>query len=112
MDEAEYATRIAFLDRGRVSSIGTRPEILATYDRALLEIHTSERLRVRAILASMPAVDDLSLFGTELHARGAAGTGPELLQHVRDALRDVVPAEDIRALAPSLEDVFVLAGEA
>src|SRR5262249_48947815 len=34
MDEAEYATRIAFLDRGRIVAVGTRPEILATYGRA------------------------------------------------------------------------------
>src|SRR5688572_7548538 len=50
MDEAEYATRIAFLDRGRVSSVGTRQEILATYDRPLLEIRTSNRLQVREVL--------------------------------------------------------------
>ncbi len=43
MDEAEYATRIAFLDHGRISKIGTRREILATYDRPLLEIRTSRR---------------------------------------------------------------------
>ena len=110
MDEAEYATRIAFLDRGRVSSVGTREEILATYDRPLLEIRTSNRLRVREILDAMPSVDDVSLFGTVLHARGAARTGPELLAAVRDALREVVEAEDVRPLAPSLEDVFVLAG--
>jgi ABC-2 type transport system ATP-binding protein len=30
MDEAEYATRIAFLDHGRISSMGTRREILAS----------------------------------------------------------------------------------
>jgi len=110
MDEAEYATRIAFLDRGRISSVGTRQEVLATYDRPLFEIRTSNRLQVRAILTPMGEIDDLSLFGTVLHARGAAGTGPELLPRVREALRDVVAAEDVRPLAPSLEDVFVLAG--
>ncbi len=30
-------------------------------------------------MAPMSEVDDLSLFGTVLHARGAAGTGPELV---------------------------------
>ena len=144
MDEAEYATRIAFLDRGRISKVGTRHEILETYDRPLLEIRTSNRLQVREVLGSAgvppaeqaasrrgaPAegprrdgarsagedagapIDDLSLFGTVLHARGAAGTGPELLQRVREALRGIVDEDDIRPLAPSLEDVFVLAGEA
>lgn len=110
MDEAEYATRIAFLDRGRISSVGTRQEILATYDRPLLEIRTSHRLQVREVLNPMREIDDLSLFGTVLHARGAAGTGPELLQRVREALRGIVAEEDVRKLAASLEDVFVLAG--
>jgi len=110
MDEAEYATRIAFLDHGRISSVGTRREILASYGRPLLEIRTANRLQVRELIAPMPEVDDLSLFGAVLHARGAAGAGPELLEHVRAALRGVVAPEDVQPLAPSLEDVFVLAG--
>lgn len=108
MDEAEYATRIAFLDRGRISAIGTRQEVLATYDRPLLEIRTSNRLAVRERLAAMPEIDDLSLFGTVLHARGASGSGADLLPRVRAALHGVVRDEDIHPLAPSLEDVFVL----
>ncbi|MFP5247495.1 MAG: ATP-binding cassette domain-containing protein [Thermoanaerobaculia bacterium] len=108
MDEAEYATRIAFLDRGRISSIGTRQEVLASYDRPLFEIRTSHRLQVRELLGSMREIDDLSLFGTVLHARGAEGTGPELLTRLRATLRDVVSDEEIQPLQPSLEDVFVL----
>ena len=111
MDEAEYATRIAFLDRGRISSLGTRDEILETFDRPLLEINTSHRLEVRELLAPMNEVDDLSLFGTVLHARGAAGAGEDLIEQVRARLGSLVPAEDIQPLQPSLEDVFVLAGE-
>jgi ABC-2 type transport system ATP-binding protein len=110
MDEAEYATRIAFIDRGRISSVGTRHEILATYSRPLLEIRSSNRLQVREVLGPMSEIDDLSLFGTMLHARGAAGTGPELLLRVRESLRGIVPEEDVRPLGASLEDVFVLAG--
>src|SRR5688500_17871048 len=89
MDEAEYASRIAFLGHGRIVSIGPRREILASYGRPLLEIRTASRLQVREILAGMPEVDDLSLFGTVLHARGAAGTGPQLLDRVRAALAGV-----------------------
>jgi ABC-2 type transport system ATP-binding protein len=110
MDEAEYATRIAFLDRGRVSSVGTRQEVLATYDRPLFEIRTSNRLRVRELLAPMREIDDLSLFGTVLHARGAAGTGPELLTRLRATLQGTVDEEAVQPLHASLEDVFVLAG--
>jgi ABC-2 type transport system ATP-binding protein len=112
MDEAEYATRIAFLDNGRISSIGTRPEILGSYDRPLLEIRTARRVEVRALLAPMPEIDDVSLFGTVLHARGAKGTSAKVIADVRSRLQDVVPPSDIQMLGPSLEDVFVLAGEA
>ena len=110
MDEAEYATRIAFIDEGRISSVGTRQEILARYDRPLLEIRTPRRLEVRQVLATMDGIDDVSLFGTVLHARGAAGTGPEILDQVRNALHAIVEVDDIQPLNPSLEDVFVLAG--
>ena len=112
MDEAEYATRIAFLDRGRISSIGTRSEILSTYDRPLFEIRTSRRLEVRQRLGSMNEVDDVSLFGTVLHARGARGAGADLAGRVRQWLHDLVAPNDVQPLGPSLEDVFVLAGEA
>ena len=108
MDEAEYATRIGFLDRGRLTAIGTPEEILASYPRPLFEIRTSRRLEVRARLEALPAIDDLSLFGTVLHARGAGGTGPELIEGLREALAGLVERAEIQPLAPSLEDVFVL----
>lgn len=111
MDEAEYATRIGFLDRGRLSALGTRGEILSSYPRPLLEIHSPDRLAVRERLASLPDVDDVSLFGTRLHVRGAAGTGMDLIEKVRAALSGLVEAGQIRRIEPSLEDVFVLASE-
>ncbi len=111
MDEAEYATRIAFLDRGRIISLGTREEIVGTCDRQLFEIRTSKRVEVRALVGSMPAVDDVSLFGTVLHVRGAADAGHDLVDSLRTMLEGVVAPDGIRRLEPSLEDVFVLAGE-
>jgi ABC-type multidrug transport system ATPase subunit len=128
MDEAEYATRIAFLDHGHIVSIGTREEILASYPRPLVDIRTSDRLKVRAALESLPEVDDISLFGTRLHARGsrpitsgaptpalseAEGSSPALFANrIREALEDLVAPADIQPIKPSLEDVFVLVGSA
>lgn len=111
MDEAEYASRLGFLDRGRLVALGTRREVLASYPRSLLEVRTSERVAVRARLAALPAVDDVSLFGTRLHVRGAAGLGPGLADDVRRALAGLVEEDAVRPLAPSLEDVFVLLSE-
>jgi ABC-2 type transport system ATP-binding protein len=111
MDEAEYATRIGFLDRGRLGALGTRDEILAAYPRPLVEVRTSNRLAVRARLASLAEVDDVSLFGTRLHVRGREGTAA-LGAAVARALDGLVSPGEVEPLAPTLEDVFVLAHEA
>ncbi|MEO6323902.1 MAG: ABC transporter ATP-binding protein [Thermoanaerobaculia bacterium] len=111
MDEAEYATRLGFLDRGRLTALGTRAEILASYPRTLLQILSSERVAVRKRLAALPLVDDVSLFGTRLHVRGAEGAGSELVDSVRHELAGVVDPAAISAMTPTLEDVFVLTSE-
>ena len=111
MDEAEYATRIGFLDRGRLAAVGTRDEILALYPRPLVEIRTGDRLAARALLAKLPIVDDVSLFGTRLHARGKEETGSSFEGEITRALEGLVRADDIRRIPPSLEDVFVLRSE-
>lgn len=114
MDEAEYASRIGFLSHGRLTAVGTRPEILAQYPRQLLEVRSPERPKVRERLASLTGhdVDDVSLFGTVLHVRGAADAPAGLLDRVRTALASLVPSDGIVDITPSLEDVFVLQSEA
>jgi len=111
MDEAEYGTRIGFLDRGRLVALGTREEILATYSRPLLEVRSSNRVAVRGRLSSLPEVDDVSLFGTRLHVRGAPGTAPSFLEKVRGELAGIAEPGAIVPVTPTLEDVFVLESE-
>ncbi|MFI5197857.1 MAG: ABC transporter ATP-binding protein [Thermoanaerobaculia bacterium] len=117
MDEAEYASRLAFLDEGRLVATGTRDEILAAYPRPLVEIETGARSEARTRLAAMPEVDDISLFGTKLHVRGKEKTGdagePGIFfeGRVAEALKGLVPAENIRRVGPTLEDAFVLFSE-
>jgi ABC-2 type transport system ATP-binding protein len=112
MDEAEYATRIGFLDEGVLLSAGTNDEVLAAYPRALVEVRTDDRMRVQARLRQAAPVDDVSLFGTRLHVRGRPGVSPgALLAAGQDALAGLVGPDDVVPLAPSLEDVFVLLGE-
>ena len=111
MDEAEYASRIGFLDEGKLSALGTREEIVASYPRRLLAVRSPDRVRVRRELANVAEVDDVSLFGTEFHVRGAAGIGDELADIVRGKLEGFVAREDVEPLAATLEDVFVLKSE-
>lgn len=111
MDEAEYASRLAFLDRGRLTAVGTRDAVVATFPRAIVEVRSDDRMQVRRQLAAHPAVDDVSLFGTRLHVRGRNGEADTLRQAVAEALAGRVAADAVRVIAPSLEDVFVWHGE-
>lgn len=111
MDEAEYASRIGFLDDGRLTALGSREAIVASYPRRLLVVRSSDRVRVRQRLAACREVDDVSLFGIELHVRGAAGVGPELDIVVRGLLAGLVDPDDVVTVPPTLEDVFVLKSE-
>jgi ABC-type multidrug transport system ATPase subunit len=111
MDEAEYATRLGFIHEGRLLDVGTRSEIVGRYPRPLYEVRSADRVAVRARLAAMPGVDDVSLFGTVLHVRGSVGADVTLVETLRSRLHDLVPPHDITPIQPSLEDVFVLHGE-
>jgi len=111
MDEAEYASRLGFLHQGQLLDVGTRAEIVGRYPRPLFEVRTADRLTVRARLSSLREIDDVSLFGTVLHVRGSEGTDDSLGDLITSTLAGLVPAESLRRIAPSLEDVFVLHGD-
>ena len=123
MDEAEYASRIGFLDGGRLVDVGTRPELLSRFDRALVSVATANRVGAKEVLRTVAGVDDVSLFGTALHVRGTTGDSAALADAVRAAFKAAgwapgsAPGSgpgsvDVEPIAPSLEDVFVLRSEA
>ena len=127
MDEAEYASRIGFLDGGRLVDVGTRPELLSRFDRALVSVATANRVGAKEVLRTIAGVDDVSLFGTALHVRGRTGDSAALADAVRAAFKaagwaagsapgsapgSAARSVDVEPIAPSLEDVFVLRSEA
>jgi ABC-2 type transport system ATP-binding protein len=122
MDEAEYASRIGFLDGGRLVDVGTRPELLSRFDRALVSVATANRVGAKEVLRTVAGVDDVSLFGTALHVRGTTGDSAALAAAVRAAFEAAgwgagaaagsgPGSVDVEPIAPSLEDVFVLRSE-
>jgi len=111
LDEAEYCDRLSLMHAGRVIAEGTSAELKRTLgERTLLEVKSADVLGSLAVLEALPAARETSAFGTVLHVLvddGAAG---------REAIGAALTAAGhgpvaVRAIVPSLEDVFIHAIE-
>jgi ABC-2 type transport system ATP-binding protein len=106
MEEAEYCHRLALMNRGRIIALD-RPAVLrAAMPAPLLEIATGDSPKAVEALQGAEGVIDVGLFGRAVHVTvleaDAARAGlPRLL-----AARGIT-VHGIRAVEPSLEDVFV-----
>jgi ABC-2 type transport system ATP-binding protein len=106
LDEAERCNRLALLHQGRLIGLGTPDEIKAMMPGALLEVNTSAPRRTAALLREKLPAASVGLFGDRVHvaARDPAAAELEIRRLVASAGFEPLA---IRAIEPSLEDVFV-----
>ena len=111
LDEAERAHRIGLLYRGRLLAVGTPDEVKKLMRGSILEIRSSEPRRALAALREELARQGLGagsagLFGDRVHLVTADPEGAR--SAAKEALaRAGIELEGIRAIDPSVEDVFV-----
>jgi ABC-2 type transport system ATP-binding protein len=107
MDEAEYCGRLALLHQGRIVALGTPDELRRTrLDGQLLEVAVDRPVEALDRLGREPAVREVALFGTTLHAGVAdADTAGPRVRAVLEAAG--IRVERIEPITPSLEDAFV-----
>lgn len=107
LDEAERCTRLALLHHGRVLAMGTPEEVKDLMPGTLLEVRTGSTRRALHLLREhLAEAESVGLFGDRLHVAterpDAAG------DRIRGLLRDEgIEAAEIKAVEPTLEDVFV-----
>jgi ABC-2 type transport system ATP-binding protein len=105
LDEAERCDRVVFLHEGRVLALDDPTALQASLPGRVLEVRATDARKARDLLRDRPEVQRASLFGEAVHAVVAADVGPA---SIRSALVDAgVDVRDVRAVAPSLEDVFI-----
>lgn len=107
LDEAERCHRVALIHGGRLAAMGTPGEVKQVFaGRPILEVRARDSVEAMRVLDTLPQVEKTSLFGTAVHAvlRSADTTPHAIDQALRAAGVDV---DDITAVAPSLEDVFL-----
>ena len=106
LDEAERASRIGLVHRGRLLAAGTPAEVKKLMSEAILEIRCSEPRRAAALLRGQFGTGAASLFGDRVHLVTSA---PEVAtQQAGTILRGSgVGVIDIHRIDPALEDIFV-----
>jgi ABC-2 type transport system ATP-binding protein len=107
MDEAELCMRVAFMDRGRIVVVDSPAKLKENFAHTILELH-SKTGDVR-LLQEIPGVLDAYFYGDTFHLvtaekDSAAAVKKELAGRGIDII-------SLKAIAPSMEDVFVSLAE-
>ena len=99
MVEAEYCSRLALMNRGKLIALGTPAAIRTRITRPLLEIECDDAVR------AVRALPDAGLFGRTVHL---FVDDERAIDGVRARLaRDGIGVQRVSTIAPSLEDAFV-----
>jgi ABC-2 type transport system ATP-binding protein len=105
MDEAERCHTVGFMRDGRLLAHGAPRELQRLVPGMVLEVRVTPRVAGDQALRSFPGVRDVQVFGDRLHLIAAAEIAePALRAHLAAA---AVELHSIRAVAPSMEDVFM-----
>jgi ABC-2 type transport system ATP-binding protein len=101
LDEAERCNRVGLLDRGRLIRCDTPDRLKLALDATCYEVRVGDRRAARARLLGMAGVLSAETSGDVLHAfLDPARVLPE-------AASQALGGAELRAIEPSLEDVFI-----
>lgn len=107
LDEAERCSRVVLLADGRVLADDEPRRLQAAFGGSLHEVVASPPRKALAHLRQAFGVD-AQLFGDRLHVRGQGATASSDADRWRSSLEQAgIGVEDIRAVPPTLEDVFI-----
>ena len=110
LDEAERCQRIALMDKSRILGVSTPDAVRAEADGAILEVLASPKRRAAELLEEDEGVVAVQSFGERLHATlgGPASAAPETAKRIAARLEQGgVQVQGVRAIPPSLEDIFI-----
>jgi drug efflux transport system ATP-binding protein len=106
LDEAERAHRVAPMHRGKLLAVGTPGEVKQLMRGSILEIPSDEPRRATAVLCERLGPASVGLFGDRVHVV-TADLERTRAEAEETLTRAGLKIECLRAIEPSLEDVFV-----
>jgi ABC-2 type transport system ATP-binding protein len=106
LDEAERATQVGLMNRGRLMAAGSPARIKQIMKGTVLEIVCTDIRRASARVKASPALREVQLFGDRLNVVTDDAVGGE--QEVRQALADArIEILSLRVVPPTLENAFI-----
>ncbi len=100
LDEAERCDRVGLLYRGRLVRCGSPAQLKAEMAESCFEVLGEDLRAARDRLARTTGVSSVQLAGASLHVFASGVSEPELRQAAGEGYA-------VRAIVPSLEDVFI-----
>jgi ABC-2 type transport system ATP-binding protein len=111
LDEAERCQRVALMDRSHILNLSTPDELRAEAKGVFLEILAEPKRQAAEVLGHLAEVSDVESFGERIHAtlpRLASGEAAQAVARISEALASAgVSVHHARAVAPTLEDLFI-----
>jgi ABC-2 type transport system ATP-binding protein len=109
LDEAERCGHIALLHEGRLLALDEPGRLQAAHPGRLVEVMAEPHREAAAVLARLPEVTDVQLFGERAHVRLADEAGPGAADRIARALgaQAGLRLVSVRPVEASLEDVFI-----
>jgi ABC-2 type transport system ATP-binding protein len=106
LDEAERFDRLALLHQGRLLALETPSALQRSFSGEVLEVTVADPRRGRDAAAGLACVRRATVFGDRLHL--TVDAAQEAAPAVERALREAgSEPSGLRAVPPSLEDVFI-----
>jgi len=108
LDEAERCGRVALLHDGHLLAVDRPAQLQARLQGQLLEVSVREGRPPLDVLRLIPGIADVQSFGDRAHVRMSANDAAGRAHAIAEALQRAGLGEvSVRAIAASLEDVFI-----
>jgi ABC-2 type transport system ATP-binding protein len=112
MDEASRCHRVGFMKDGKIIAEDTPSNLRARLNNRILELRGSPLRILRHAAHTDRDVEDVQAFGDRLHIRVGEGKAYDVLGRLRSEIRSAGGhVDELRAVTPVLEDVFIALSE-
>ena len=105
LDEAERCARVALLNRGQLLALDVPARLQASTEGVIVEVVAAPPRRALQVLRERLGNDRVQLFGDRLHVHVDREEAKDDVARVLESAG--ITATSVRAIVPTLEDVFI-----